>query len=162
MRELYPDNRQAAPEHPMTAFPHSTSSAYLLLRQTGNVLFYCTGHEAIDESYEEADLDRTADFGHWYEATPSLKRIMERFGVQIVVHARDTAPVEKESGVAPGRGLQRQDDGPEVAKVSQGTARQGHTRLHPCRIRQAALQTAQPDRDHVRQAQGLATCRNQI
>ena len=105
MRNLYPDNWQAAPEHPMTAFPHSTSSAYLLLRQTGNVLFYCTGHEAIDESYEEADLDRIADFGHWHEATPSLKRIKERFGVQIVVHVRDAAPVEKASGVAPAEAI---------------------------------------------------------
>lgn len=30
-----------------------------------------------------------------------------------------------------------------------------------CQIRQAALQTAKLDRDHVQQARGLATCRNQ-
>ncbi|WP_295814372.1 MBL fold metallo-hydrolase [uncultured Nitratireductor sp.] len=109
MRELYPDLWQTTPEHPMTAFPHSTSNAYLLLRDTGNVLFYCTGREAIGESHEEADLDRIADLGgiaevflgHWHEATPSLKRIKERFGARIVVHARDAAPVEKHSGVAP-------------------------------------------------------------
>jgi transposase len=29
-------------------------------------------------------------------------------------------------------------------------------------VRQAPIQTAQPDRDHVRQAEGLATCRNTI
>ncbi len=29
-------------------------------------------------------------------------------------------------------------------------------------LRQASLQTPQPDRDHVRQAQGLASCRNPL
>lgn len=109
MRELFPDLWQTTSEHPMTAFPHSTSNAYLLLREAGNVLFYCTGREAIGENHGEADLDRIADLGgiaevllgHWHEATPSLKRIKERFGARIVVHARDAAPVEKESGVAP-------------------------------------------------------------
>ena len=48
--------------------------------------------------------------------------------------------------------------------------RQGHKRLHPgaenpqeeSSIRQAPLQTPQPHRDHVRQAQGLATSCNPI
>ncbi|MDZ5697073.1 MBL fold metallo-hydrolase [Chelativorans sp. M5D2P16] len=109
MRELYPDLWQTTSEHPMTAFPHSTSNAYLLLQETGNILFYCTGREAIGQSNEQADFDHIADLGgitqvllgHWHEASPSLKEIKGRFGAEIVVHARDAAPVEKYSGVAP-------------------------------------------------------------
>ncbi|QPC42561.1 MBL fold metallo-hydrolase [Kaustia mangrovi] len=109
MRELYPDLWQTTPEHPLTAFPHSTCNAYLLLRETGNLLFYCTGREAIGESNEQADFDRIADLGgvdrivlgHWHEATPSLKEIKDRFGAKIVAHARDAAPIERQSGVAP-------------------------------------------------------------
>ena len=45
-----------------------------------------------------------------------------------------------------------------------------NTRLHPwteateetSKVRQALLQEAQPDRDHVRQVEGLAACRNAI
>jgi hypothetical protein len=54
--------------------------------------------------------------------------------------------------------------------VQRSVGRQRDTRMHPrpkatqedCEVRQASLQTAQQDRDHVRQAQGLAACGNPL
>lgn len=62
MRQIYPDLWQTSTEHPLSEFPHTTSNAYLLVRDAGNVLFYCTGREAIGKVDDRADLDRTRNW----------------------------------------------------------------------------------------------------
>jgi glyoxylase-like metal-dependent hydrolase (beta-lactamase superfamily II) len=109
MRQIYPDLWQTSPEHPLPSFPHTTCNAYLLVREAGNVLFYSTGREAIGKVDDRTDHDRIEELGgvghmllgHWHEASPSVRRIKERFGATIVSHARDAPPIEKEGGVAP-------------------------------------------------------------
>lgn len=109
MKQIYPDLWQTGAEHPLPSFPHTASNAYLLVRDAGNVLFYCTGREAIGKVDDRADHDRIAELGgvghvllgHWHEASASLRTIKERFGASIVSHARDAPPIEKEGGVAP-------------------------------------------------------------
>jgi glyoxylase-like metal-dependent hydrolase (beta-lactamase superfamily II) len=109
MRQIYPDLWQTAAEHPLAAFPNTLCNAYLLVRSTGNVLFYSTGREAIGAADDRADLDRIEELGgvghillgHWHEASPSVRATKVRFGATLVSHARDAPPIEKEAGVAP-------------------------------------------------------------
>ena len=109
MRQIYPDLWQTTPEHPLPGFPNSVCHAYLLVRKSGNVLFYSTGREAIGKVDDRADHDRMEELGgvghmllcHWHEASRSVRTIKERFAASILSHARDAPPIEKESGVAP-------------------------------------------------------------
>lgn len=109
MRQIYPDLWQSSPEHPLPSYPHTICNAYLLVREAGNVLFYCTGREAIGRVDDRADQDRMEELGgvghlllaHWHEASPSVRRIRDRFGAAVICHARDAPVVEKEGGTAP-------------------------------------------------------------
>jgi glyoxylase-like metal-dependent hydrolase (beta-lactamase superfamily II) len=109
MRQIYPELWQTAAEHPLAAFPNTLCNAYLLVRSTGNVLFYSTGREAIGAADDRADLDRIEELGgvghillgRWHEASPSVRATKVRFGATLVSHARDAPPIEKEAGVAP-------------------------------------------------------------
>jgi hydroxyacylglutathione hydrolase len=109
VRQIYPDLWQTTPEHPLPGFPSSVCHAYLLVRKSGNVLFYSTGREAIGKVDDRADHDRMEELGgvghmllcHWHEASRSVRTIKERFAASILSHARDAPPIEKESGVAP-------------------------------------------------------------
>ena len=109
MRQIYPDLWQTTPERPLPGFPNSICHAYLLVRKSGNVLFYSTGREAIGKVADRADHDRMEELGgvghmllcHWHEASRSVHTIKERFAASIFSHARDAPPIEKESGVAP-------------------------------------------------------------
>jgi glyoxylase-like metal-dependent hydrolase (beta-lactamase superfamily II) len=109
MRQIFSDLWQTSTEHPLPAYPQTACNAYLLLRQSGNVLFYSTGREAVGKIVDGADHDRIEELGgighillgHWHEASPSLRTIKERFGATLICHARDAAPVEKEGRVAP-------------------------------------------------------------
>jgi hydroxyacylglutathione hydrolase len=100
---------QTSPEHPLPNYPSTTCHAYLLVRESGNVLFYSTGREAIDDVDDQADHDyieklggvRHLLLGHWHEASPSIRRIKERFAATIVCHARDAPPIERNGGVVP-------------------------------------------------------------
>ena len=109
MRQVFPDLWQTSTEHPLRAYPHTACNAYLLLRQSGNVLFYSTGREAVGRVNDGADHDRIEQLGgvghillgHWHEASPSVRTIRDRFGAALICHARDAPPIEKEAGVAP-------------------------------------------------------------
>jgi len=109
MRQIFPDLWQTSTEHPIRDYPRTVCNAYLLLRQSGNVLFYGTGREAIGRVNDRADLDRIEKLGgvshillgHWHEAAQSIRAIKDRFGATLICHARDAPPIEKEAGAAP-------------------------------------------------------------
>jgi glyoxylase-like metal-dependent hydrolase (beta-lactamase superfamily II) len=109
MRRIYPDLWQTSPEHPLSSYPNTLCHAYLLIREAGNVLFYCTGREAIGPVENHGDHDRIEELGgvghmllaHWHEASPSVRRIKERFGATLICHARDAPMIEKAGGAAP-------------------------------------------------------------
>lgn len=79
MRQIYPDLWQTSAEHPLSTYPNTLCHAYLLIRETGNVLFYSTGREAIWRAEDHGDHDRIEELGgvghmllaHWHEASPS-------------------------------------------------------------------------------------------
>jgi hydroxyacylglutathione hydrolase len=109
MRQIYPDLWQTTAEHPLSAFPNSVCHAYLLVRDSGNILFCSTGREAVGQVDDRADHDRIHALGgvshmllcHWHEASRSVHTIKQRFGCSLVSHARDAAPIAHGSGVAP-------------------------------------------------------------
>jgi glyoxylase-like metal-dependent hydrolase (beta-lactamase superfamily II) len=109
MRQLYPDLWQTSLERPVPSEPRAAAHAYLLVRDGGNLLFYSPGREAIGKPDDEADLERIGELGgithqilaHWHEASPSLRKIKERFGSMLAVHERDAEAVKREGGTVP-------------------------------------------------------------
>lgn len=91
--------------------PHVVSHAYLLIRDSGNVLFYNIGREGSRSAQRSADLSRIENLGgishqllaHWHEASPSLAHIHHRFGAELGVHRDDGPQVEREGGMSPDR-----------------------------------------------------------
>lgn len=109
MRQIYPDLWQTSTEHPISGMPDVVSHAYLLTRESGNVLFYNMGREGSWTVEKSGDLSRIENLGgvshqllaHWHEASPSLVHIHHRFGSELAVHHDDASQVEREGGIAP-------------------------------------------------------------
>lgn len=103
MKQLYSDLWQTSSEQPVPGEEKAAAHAYLLLRESGNILFYNTGREAVGTPDDAADLRKIEQLGgithqllgHWHEASPSLATIRERFGAILAVHEHDSGAVER-------------------------------------------------------------------
>ena len=96
MKQIYPDLWQTQAEHP---FFGVTSHAYLLVRDTGNVLFYSTG---LSQEYDK--IHALGGITHQYlshsdEAGPALVKIKELFGSKLCCHRLDEPAVSKAATV---------------------------------------------------------------
>ena len=86
MKQLFADLWETEAESP---FPGLTTHAYLLTRETGNVLFY--------NSSQPGDLDKVAELGgidwqllsHRDELSESVLQIRERFGARLGGHINE-------------------------------------------------------------------------
>jgi glyoxylase-like metal-dependent hydrolase (beta-lactamase superfamily II) len=91
MRQRYPDLWQTTPEHPFG--DRTITSAYLLTRSDGNVLFYAT--KGTDEDCDQ--IERLGGIARQYlshrdEVGPHLAALKQRFGPTIYCHKLDAAP----------------------------------------------------------------------
>ena len=89
MKQIYPDLWQTRAEHP---FFGVTSHAYLLSRDTGNVLLYSTG---LPEEYEH--IQKLGGITHQYlshsdEAGPALAEIKKQFVSSFVATGSTNRP----------------------------------------------------------------------
>lgn len=96
MKQIYPDLWQTGAEHP---FFGVTSHAYLLVRDTGNVLLYSTG---LPEEYEH--IRKLGGITHQYlshsdEAGPALAEIKKLFGSKLCCHRLEEPAVSKAAQV---------------------------------------------------------------
>jgi glyoxylase-like metal-dependent hydrolase (beta-lactamase superfamily II) len=96
MKQIYPDLWQTRAEHP---FFGVTSHAYLLSRDTGNVLLYSTG---LPEEYEQ--IQKLGGITHQYlshsdEAGPALAEIKKRFGSKLCCHRLEEPTVSRAAPV---------------------------------------------------------------
>ncbi|ARM16101.1 MULTISPECIES: MBL fold metallo-hydrolase [Rhizobium] len=96
MKQIYPDLWQTRAEHP---FSGVSSHAYLLIRETGNILFYSSG---VPE-----DLDHMGALGgvayhcisHRDEVGPALLKIKQRFGAKLCCHRLEAKAVDKVAAI---------------------------------------------------------------
>jgi glyoxylase-like metal-dependent hydrolase (beta-lactamase superfamily II) len=96
MKQIYPDLWQTQAEHP---FFGVTSHAYLLARDTGNILLYSTG---VPEEYEH--IQKLGGITHQYlshydEAGPALAEIKKLFGSKLCCHRLGEPAVSKAAPV---------------------------------------------------------------
>ena len=96
MKQIYPDLWQTRAEHP---FFGVTSHAYLLVRDTGNILLYSSGlHE------EHQHIQKLGGITHQYlshsdEAGPALAEIKKLFGSKLCCHRLEEPAVSKAARV---------------------------------------------------------------
>lgn len=103
MRQIYPDLWQTSPAQPVPGVPESTSHAYLLLRDGGNVLFYGTGREEAGSAQEAEDFRLIQELGgithqflaHWHEASRSLANVKDMFGSKLFCHEGDAKDIAR-------------------------------------------------------------------
>jgi glyoxylase-like metal-dependent hydrolase (beta-lactamase superfamily II) len=96
MKQIYPDLWQTQAEHP---FFGVTSHAYLLARDTGNILLYSTG-----QAEEYKHIQKLGGITHQYlshsdEAGPALAEIKKLFGSKLCCHRFDEPAVSKAATV---------------------------------------------------------------
>jgi glyoxylase-like metal-dependent hydrolase (beta-lactamase superfamily II) len=96
MKQIYPDLWQTQAEHP---FFGVTSHAYLLTRDTGNILLYSTG---LPEEYKH--IQKLGGITHQYlshndEAGPALAEIKKIFGSKLFCHRLEEPAVSKAAPV---------------------------------------------------------------
>ena len=96
MKQIYPDLWQTRAEHP---FPGVNSHAYLLVRETGNILLY---NSSIREEYEHIEALGGVAFqflSHMDEVGPNLAEIKSRFGSKLCCHRFEESAVRKATSV---------------------------------------------------------------
>lgn len=96
MKQIYPDLWQTSVEHP---FPGVTSHAYLLVQDTGNILFYSTG---LREEYQQIKTLGGIAFqylSHRDEAGHALAEIKEIFGSKLCCHRLEEHAIRSEASV---------------------------------------------------------------
>jgi hydroxyacylglutathione hydrolase len=96
MKQIFPDLWQTGAEHP---FAGVTSHAYLLVSDTGNILFYSTGLR--DEYQHIRELGGIAHqyLSHRDEAGPGLAEIKELFGSKLCCHRLEEPSIRKVTAV---------------------------------------------------------------
>ena len=99
MRQIYPDLWVTEPEHPLPDLPDLMMCAYLLVRETGNVLFCRSEHHADHRHIQELGGITHQYLTHWHEAAPSLARIKQMFASKLVCHRLAEERVSKFSSV---------------------------------------------------------------
>lgn len=87
MKQLYPDLWVTELEHPLPdELPDFTMQAYLLVRETGNVLFCRSEHRSDHLRMRELGGVKRQYLTHCHEAAPGLASIKEMFGAELVCH----------------------------------------------------------------------------
>ena len=91
MKQIFPDLWQTSAEHPFG--PGMSTHAYLLTRDTGNVLFYSSGH-----SYEYQNILQLGGIirqylSHRDEAGSALLQIKQMFGSMLCCHKLEEAAI---------------------------------------------------------------------
>ncbi len=99
MRQIYPDLWVTEAEHPLPELPDLMMCAYLLVRETGNVLFCRSEHHADHRHIQELGGITHQYLTHWHEAAPGLARIKQMFASKLVCHRLAEERVSKFSSV---------------------------------------------------------------
>jgi hydroxyacylglutathione hydrolase len=99
MKQIYPDLWVTEPEHLAPELPDLTLYAYLLVRETGNVLFCRSEHHADHQHIKELGGITHQYLTHWHEAAPGLARVKKMFGSKLACHRLAEAAVSKFSSV---------------------------------------------------------------
>ncbi|WP_260294548.1 MBL fold metallo-hydrolase [Sedimenticola hydrogenitrophicus] len=86
MIQILPDVWETEVESP---FPGLTTHAYLVIRRSGNVLFYNTGHTRELDRMEALGGVTYQFLSHRDELGESLKAICQRFGTKLGGHVRE-------------------------------------------------------------------------
>src|SRR6516164_3144235 len=96
MKQIFPDLWQTRAEHP---FAGVTSHAYLLVRDTGNILFYSSGLKDEFQHIRELGGITHQYLSHRDEAGPALAEIKELFGSKLCCHRLEEPSVSKVTSV---------------------------------------------------------------
>lgn len=99
MKQIYPDLWVTEPERLSPQSPDLMLYAYLLVRETGNVLFCRSEHHADHLHIKELGGITHQYLTHWHEAAPSLASIKEMFGSKLACHRLAETAVSKFSSV---------------------------------------------------------------
>ena len=92
MKQIYPDLWQTKAEHP---FSGVTSHAYLLVRDTGNILFYSSGLHEEHQHIQTLGGITYQYLSHSDEAGPALAEIKNLFGSKLCCHRLEEPAVRK-------------------------------------------------------------------
>jgi glyoxylase-like metal-dependent hydrolase (beta-lactamase superfamily II) len=92
MKQIYPDLWQTRVEHP---FPGLNTHAYLLLRDSGNILFYHTGHTDEYEDIRKLGGISRQYLSHRDEAGRTLTQIREIFNARLCCHQLEEKHISK-------------------------------------------------------------------
>jgi len=92
MKQIYPDLWQTRAEHP---FSGVTSHAYLLVRDTGNILFYSSGLHEEHQHIRTLGRLTYQYLSHSDAAGPALAEIKNLFGSKLCCHRFDEPAVRK-------------------------------------------------------------------
>ena len=96
MKQIFPDLWQTRAEHP---FAGVTSHAYLLVRDTGNILFYSSGLKDEYQHIRELGGITHQYLSHRDEAGPALAEIKELFGSKLCCHRLEEPSISKVTSV---------------------------------------------------------------
>ncbi|MBL4570619.1 MAG: MBL fold metallo-hydrolase [Alcanivorax sp.] len=124
MQQLYPDLWQTRAEHPA---PGLITHAYLLTRETGNVLFYNSSHEDEWQHLVALGGVRYQWLSHQDEVGASLVELRRRFGCELSIHGEEQAKAEQFAPVVRPFG-----DSPQERSDIRILPTPGHTRGSVC------------------------------
>lgn len=99
MKQIYPDVWVTEPERLTPDLPDLMVYGYLLVRETGNVLFCRSEHDADHRHIQDLGGITHQYLTHWHEAAPGLARIKDMFGSKLVCHRLAEKTVSKFSPV---------------------------------------------------------------
>jgi hydroxyacylglutathione hydrolase len=99
MKQIYPDLWVTEPEHALPELPDLMMCAYVLVRETGNVLFCRSEHHGDHRHIRELGGIKHQYLTHWHEAAPGLARIKEMFGSKLLCHRLAKAIVSRFAAV---------------------------------------------------------------
>ncbi|MBV9458876.1 MAG: MBL fold metallo-hydrolase [Bradyrhizobium sp.] len=92
MKQIFPDLWQTRAEHP---FAGVTSHAYLLVRDTGNILLYSSGLRDEYQNIKELGGVAHQYLSHRDEAGPALAEIKEQFSAKLWCHRLEEPSISK-------------------------------------------------------------------
>src|SRR6516162_3785046 len=96
MKQIFPDLWQTRAEHP---FAGVTSHAYLLVRDTGNILFYSSGLKDEYKHIRELGGITHQYLSHRDEAGPALAEIKRLFDSKLCCHRLEEPSISKVTSV---------------------------------------------------------------
>jgi hypothetical protein len=96
MKQIYSDLWQTEAEHP---FFGVTSHAYLLVQETGNILFYSSGKQQDYPKIEALGGIAFQYLSHRDEAGAALAEIKERFGSELCCHRLEEPAIRRSAPV---------------------------------------------------------------